>query len=321
MYGAYRSVETWKFKLDQDDIDGIQDLYGEPTGRTLKMPDVLKPPELPVITEAPRVTYQYTDPVYETEPPTRPPIAEVCTLDKYQAAGFYRGDFWIFSDDKIFRRDIEGWAVFEDFGANGKALNWEHLPQNPVFDDFFESRDPRNANTNGMLYLIAHTKTNSQQRMWKYSGTEIQRGWEKGKSLVSLGLPRSVLGRKTKIIGSTYWKRNNVAYMFDDNEKYYRYNVSMDRFDRSHRMDGEIKRKYPADFEDVWSPNGKIRPDFDTVFNGVSGSSFASEIAKKFISDAKNVNDKNPEHLTFFVNGLYSAFKKFGPAPKFGHFS
>ena len=27
MYGAYRSVETWKFKLDQDDIEGIRDLY------------------------------------------------------------------------------------------------------------------------------------------------------------------------------------------------------------------------------------------------------------------------------------------------------
>lgn len=240
MFSAYQSVLNTKFSLHWDDLSAIRSLYGSRDTEydQSNMPAILKPKSLPVSdneepssnppsrdnrpqpTDRPtsRKPFSPTRPNKTPTPskppptsvvPTQPkltPHEEVCQLEKFQAAGFYRGEFWVFHGKGVYR-NIGGndWSYIPDT----KSI-WETDQLDPTqIDDFFESRDTSRSTTNGMLYLIAG------ELMFKFDGTILMPGWPK--TLKSLGKT----GKSSRIIGSTYWTNDNVAYMFDNRDMFY----------------------------------------------------------------------------------------------------
>ena len=307
MYPAYQSVQTTKFKLHNDDLNAIRHLYGSkrihydqsnmhkillPKSPEIEEDDdgYESPTRRPFRPKPGSPDYGHPRPTNPSKPytpdndhPEVSPHEKLCSLKKFQAAGFYRGEFWLFNEDVVFRKDVN-----HDWTAPTVKSIWnsrELIPKD--IDDFFESRDPSQTKTNGMLYLIAGPL------MFKYDGTELEPGW-----------PRALkyLGKRStsRIIGSTYWTKTNVAYLFDDRNMYYKYDCNRDKFDT---------RNYPKHISRNWL---SIQTDFDTVFNGIN-TPIINDIARrehKYLEKDKTKQryynrQEQSELLTFFVKGNY----------------
>lgn len=128
------------------------------------------------------------------------------------------------------------------------------------------------------------------QNMYKFNGQRIIKGWPK--SLRSLGKQDS-----SKIKGSTYWTSNDIAYMFDDRGRYYRYDVKNDKFIKKWRS-----ITYPASVSLGWTG---MPSSFDTVFNAIDNQLTRGLIQKDNGLRREFAIENKLQHLTFFVTGYY----------------
>lgn len=150
MNGRYRSVAADDFEFDRDDVMQIQELYG---GKRSYRPDIVIVRKQ--TTEAPRVTtetsYSTTTTIpYVTEQGYKSAHDSVCELESYDAAGFYRGEFWVFKGNQVYRRNLlrgNTWSQTEI------SYLWPDFKHSKI-DDFFESRNAGYSESNGMLYRI-----------------------------------------------------------------------------------------------------------------------------------------------------------------------
>nr|XP_026690235.1 matrix metalloproteinase-14 [Ciona intestinalis] len=238
MAPVYKYHDTENFQLPQDDILGIQSLYGARYSGTERpiVPTTSKP--TPAITTTttrrppsrPRKPTRRPTSRATVKPTTEPPEPVLCDLTSYDAISFLRKELYIFKGKYMWRQK-RGRNTFN--GPYKITSFWPQL-KNGV-DAVYE-----NPTSNKIVFFKDHL-------FWEFRGTQLQ-----PKS------PRHVryIGMQNgKVDAAVWWQRNGKTYFFKG-DYYWRYGV------------GKVEGDYPKPI-DVWRG---VPPNVDASFSGVDGS-------------------------------------------------
>uniref|UniRef100_A0A3B3WXD5 Matrix metalloproteinase-9 n=1 Tax=Poecilia mexicana TaxID=48701 RepID=A0A3B3WXD5_9TELE len=229
MYPLYSYVED--FSLDQDDIDGIQFLYGERTTQIFPYFTGNKTGPGPTLS-----TTEEPDPTASsvvTTPSTVDPTKDPCKIHKFDAITVIQRHLHFFKDGQFWKVPSKG-----DGGRKGPfsiSQSWPALPA--VIDSAFEDVQTKN------IYFF------SGSRLWVNTGSSVLGPY----SIEMLGLPPSV----QKVEGALQRGRNKV-FLFSG-ENIWRLDLNTRRIDKGYPM--YIRAIFPGvpdDPSDVFKHKGNI---------------------------------------------------------------
>uniref|UniRef100_A0AAQ6A7C7 Matrix metalloproteinase-9 n=1 Tax=Amphiprion ocellaris TaxID=80972 RepID=A0AAQ6A7C7_AMPOC len=229
MYPMYSYVED--FSLHEDDIEGIQYLYGSKTG-----PDP-NPPKPNPPTKTPYPDPDDTDPTDEPEP-TEPtttttavtpvdPTKDACKITKFDTITVIAGELHFFKDGLYWKM-----SSGRETGLKGPfsiSDKWTELPA--VIDSAFEDLLTRKQ------YFFSGT------RFWVYQGKNVLGP----RSIEKLGLPNTIL----KVEGAL--QRGKGKVLLFSGENYWRLDVKAQKIDRGYpRYTDTYFGGVPNDAHDVF---------------------------------------------------------------------
>ncbi|XP_076818917.1 matrix metalloproteinase-14-like isoform X1 [Clavelina lepadiformis] len=240
MAPIYQYHNTENFVLPQDDINGIQNIYGVRYSRPEKpiKPTSTTPPTSTLSTTSTkfypfRTKWPSRTKVPPTSRPTprtttKPPLPEVCKLKKFDAVSYLRRELYIFSGKYMWRRRLHDDKVQ---GPYKITSFWPQLKDGvtAVYE---------NPATNRIVFF-------KDYQYWEYDGTTLLPG-----------SPRHVrfLGLQNDHVGAAvWWERNGKTYFFQ-NENYWRFSGD------------KVESDYPKRI-DVWKG---VPANVDAAFSGVS---------------------------------------------------
>lgn len=227
MFPMYSYVED--FKLHDDDIEGIQYLYGGRTGPAPTVPQPNPTTDIyPTIDEN-----DATDEPEPTEPTptttTRPvdPTKDACKMTKFDTITVIQGDLHFFKDGNYWKTSSTG-----DAGPKGPfavSQKWPALPA--VIDSAFEDILTKK------LYFFSGT------RFWVYTGQSVLGP----RSIEKLGLPSSI----QKVEGAL--QRGKGKVLLFSGENFWRLDVKAQKIDRGYpRFTDAVFGGVPTDAHDVF---------------------------------------------------------------------
>ncbi|KAL3064164.1 hypothetical protein OYC64_000447 [Pagothenia borchgrevinki] len=229
MYPMYSFVED--FSLHEDDIEGIQYLYGRKDG-----PDPTPPkPNTPSTTAYPDPddTDKPTDPTTTTTATPVDPTKDACKMTKFDTITVINGELHFFNDGLYWRM-----SSGRDGGLKGPfsiSETWPALPA--VIDSAFENTLARK------LYFFSGT------RFWVYTGKSVLGP----RSIEKLGLPNTV----QKVEGAL--QRGKGKVLLFSGENYWRLDVKAQKIDKGYpRYTDAVFGGVPNDAHDVFQYNGHM---------------------------------------------------------------
>ncbi|XP_016520804.1 matrix metalloproteinase-9-like [Poecilia formosa] len=217
MFPLHSYVED--LSLDQDDIDGIQYLYGNKTG----LSPTLNATKKPNLTRSSVVTVS----------PTVDPTKDPCKIHKFDTITVIQRHLHFFKDGQF-------WKVSNktDVGRTGPfsiSQSWPALPA--VIDSAFEDVQTKR------IYFF------SGNRFWVYTGSSVLGPH----SIEKLGLPPSV----QKVEGALYRGKSKV-FLFSG-ENFWRFNLKTQMIDKGYPKYTEASfGGVPNDAHDVFQHKGNI---------------------------------------------------------------
>ncbi|XP_008294599.1 matrix metalloproteinase-9 [Stegastes partitus] len=228
MYPMYSYVED--FSLHEDDIEGIQYLYGSKTG-----PDPTPPQPNPPTTDD-------TDPTDEPEP-TEPtttttmtpvdPTKDACKMTKFDTITVIAGELHFFKDGLYWKISSSNNAGLK--GPFSISEKWPALPS--VIDSAFEDLLTRKQ------YFFSGT------RFWVYQGKNVLGP----RSIEKLGLPNTV----QKVEGAL--QRGKGKVLLFSGENFWRLDVKAQKIDKGYpRYTDAVFGGVPNDAHDVFQYKGHI---------------------------------------------------------------
>uniref|UniRef100_A0A3B3VRF7 Matrix metalloproteinase-9 n=1 Tax=Poecilia latipinna TaxID=48699 RepID=A0A3B3VRF7_9TELE len=229
MFPLHSYVED--LSLDQDDIDGIQYLYGERTTQTFPYFAGNKTGLSPTLnaTKKPNLTRSSVVTVSPTVDPTKDP----CKIHKFDTITVIQRHLHFFKDGQF-------WKVSNktDVGRTGPfsiSQSWPALPA--VIDSAFEDVQTKR------IYFF------SGNRFWVYTGSSVLGPH----SIEKLGLPPSV----QKVEGALYRGKSKV-FLFSG-ENFWRFNLKTQMIDKGYPKYTEASfGGVPNDAHDVFQHKGNI---------------------------------------------------------------
>lgn len=233
MYPMYTYVED--FSLHEDDIEGIQYLYGRKTG-----PDPT-PPQPDTTSATPNPDPDETDPTdAPTEPTTtttttRPvdPTIDACKFTKFDTITVIEGELHFFKDGHYWKMSSRSDGTLQ--GPFSISEKWPALPA--VIDSAFENI------LNRKLYFF------SGNRFWVYTGKSVLGP----RSIEKLGLPNTI----QKVEGALQRGRGKVLLFSGEN--YWRLDVKAQKIDKGYpRYTDAVFGGVPNDAHDVFQYKGHI---------------------------------------------------------------
>uniref|UniRef100_A0A8C3BDN3 Peptidase metallopeptidase domain-containing protein n=1 Tax=Cairina moschata TaxID=8855 RepID=A0A8C3BDN3_CAIMO len=219
MYPIYMAKDTRNFRLPQDDIDGIQALYGPPR-ESPALPTEVLPPQEPTEmtpTEVPTEMSPREEPT-ETTPSKRP--ADCDPHLAFDAITTLRGEILFFKDSYVWRKS----PYFSEIEHDTISTFWPSLAAG--FDAAYEI-DKKDR--------VIFFKDN---HYWAVSGYNIEAGFPK--PIQNLGFPRSV----RKIDAAVHDQNTKKTYFFVGN-KYWSFD------ENTQSMEKGYPRKIAADFQGI----------------------------------------------------------------------
>lgn len=247
MSPVYQYQETKNYQLPQDDIDGIQQLYGRvstlptrlvPTSTRKYSRTTRKTTRSTTTTRRTTTTTPYVRPRPGPKPktPKRPNVPELCSVEHFDAMSFLRSEFMVFSNKYMWRR-----------GANDKKMNgpfkigglWPKL-QGGV-DAVFEK-------PNGVIVMV------KGKLYYEFDGTTLRSGF-----------PRSLRGmgvNAESVNAGIWWKRNSKSYLFKG-DNYWR--LEGGRIDAGYPKGMEKWPDIPSNVDAAFMGSGKTGA-YETYF-------------------------------------------------------
>ncbi|KAG8446572.1 hypothetical protein GDO86_014140 [Hymenochirus boettgeri] len=232
MYPMYRYIE--EFQLHDDDISGIQYLYGSGSG-----PDPIppKPTENPLTTTTSSITTTTTTPFI----PTMDPTEDACKVKMFDAIADLQGMLHFFKDGLY-------WTVSPGYKKAPQSPRrisetWPALPAkiDTAFQDITTKR---------MFFF-------SGRKFWQYTGNSVLGP----RSIEKLGLGKDVDG----IMGSI--ARNKGKALLFNGERYWRLDVKSLTIDKGYpRQTDRDFAGVPSDSHDVFLYQGKYHFCQDRFF-------------------------------------------------------
>ncbi|KAK6308549.1 hypothetical protein J4Q44_G00218200 [Coregonus suidteri] len=212
MYPMYGYVED--FSLHEDDVEGIQYLYGSKTG-----PDPTPPGPIPTIPSP------GPDPSDEPEPVD--PSQDPCQINKFDTITEIDGDLHFFKDGQYWRLSSKTDGGLE--GPFSMSERWPALPA--VVDTAFEDLVTKK------IYFFSGT------RFWVYTGQSVLGP----RSIETLGLPSTV----AKVEGALQRGKGKVLLFSDEN--FWRLDVEAQKIDKGYpRFTDLVFVGVPVDAHDVF---------------------------------------------------------------------
>ncbi|XP_055078905.1 matrix metalloproteinase-9 [Periophthalmus magnuspinnatus] len=228
MYPMYSYVED--FSLHEDDIEGIQYLYGGRTG-----PEPTTPQPTPTTTD-----YPDTDETDETEEPTEPtittttpsvdPTLDACKLNKFDTITVIEGDLHFFSNGHYWKMSSKHKKLMGPFVT---SETWPKLPASvdSAFEDLLTKK----------IYFF------SGRQFWVYTGKDAHGP----RSVEKLGLPNSV----QKVEGAL--QRGKGKVLLFSGENFWRLDVKAQKIDKGYpRYIDSVFGGVPNDAHDVFLYKG-----------------------------------------------------------------
>lgn len=225
MYPTYMPMDTRNFRLHQDDINGIQALYGPPK-ESPALPTQALPPQEPtemVPAEAPTPMSPREEPTEMTpsRPPQRPDDCDPHL--SFDAITTLRGEILFFKGSYVWRRS----PYFSGIEHDTIFSFWPSLIAG--FDAAYEV-DKRDR----VLFF-------KDDQYWAVSGYRIEAGFPR--PIQNLGFPTSV----RKIDAAVHDHCTKRTYFFVG-DKYWRFNENIQSMERGY------PRKIAADFQGITYP-------------------------------------------------------------------
>lgn len=228
MYPMYKYVET--FSLHEDDIEGIQYLYGP-------NPDI-KPPKPTTTVSPPRSTPEPNPtgkPIKTTTSPTTAhpvdPSADACEVEIFDAITEIQGKLHFFKDGQYWK--MSGKSHKDLKGPYPMAEMWPDLPA--VIDTAFEDQLTKK------VYFF------SGNRFWVYTGQKVLGP----RNIEKLGLPSSL----SRVEGSM--QRGKGKILLFSGENYWRLDVKAQVVDKGYpRFVDQVFGGVPTDAHDVFLYKG-----------------------------------------------------------------
>ncbi|KAJ3585910.1 hypothetical protein NHX12_012317 [Muraenolepis orangiensis] len=223
MFPMYRYIE--RFSLNNDDIDGIQYLYGPKTG-----PDPAPPgPTDATDPETPTTT----DPISTTTATPLDPAGEVCQVTKFDAITEIRKQLHFFKEGYYWKMSSSDKAEVK--GPFAISEKWPFLPA--TIDSAFEDKQTKN------MYFFAGTQ------FWVDTGKNVLGP----RSIAKLGLPSTV----EKVEGSL--QRGKEKVLLFSGENYWRLDLKAEKIDRGYpRYTDSVFSGVPNDAHDVFQHRGHV---------------------------------------------------------------
>ncbi|KAM9389495.1 stromelysin-2-like [Phaethornis superciliosus] len=222
MYPIYMARDTRDYRLPQDDIDGIQALYGPPRESPV-LPTKAFPPEEPTETtpaEAPTEMLPREEPTAMT-PSKTPARPEDCDPHlTFDAITTLRGETLFFKGSYVWRRS----PYFSGIEHDTISSFWPSLA--PGFDAAYEI-DKKDR----VLFF-------KDDQYWAVSGYSIEPGFPR--PIQNLGFPTSV----RKIDAAVHDQKTKKTYFFVGN-KYWSFNENTQSMERGY------PRKIASDFQGI----------------------------------------------------------------------
>ncbi|KAF7209720.1 matrix metalloproteinase-9 [Nothobranchius furzeri] len=221
MYPMYSYKEN--FPLHQDDIEGIQYLYGSKPGPKPTVPE----PNTPTTTSYPETT----DDPFSTTPSTKLPDNDACKVLKFDTITVIEGDLHFFKNGHYWKVPSRGDARHK--GPLSISESWPALPA--VIDSAFEDVLTKK------IYFFSGT------RFWVYTGKSVLGP----RSIEKLGLPNSV----QKVEGAL--QKGTSKVLLFSGEDFWRLDVKTQKIDRGYPKPTEVVfGGVPNDAHDVFQYKG-----------------------------------------------------------------
>nr|CAB3263879.1 matrix metalloproteinase-14-like [Phallusia mammillata] len=250
MAPIYKYHDTNNFVLPQDDIYGIQSIYGVPKRRPSKpiSPNTELPP---AATTVPTTTYKMPTkrpfkppvtyaPTTRTTTTTKPDLPDVCALRKYDAITYLRGELYLFSGQYMWRK----WDHQKE--VNGPFRISEFWPEvEKDVDAVYE-----NQNRNLIYFFKGHM-------FWVYQGTKLLSNYPR--HVRALGLQNEHIG------AAVWWHRNGKSYFFKG-EYYWRF--SGDRVEKDYPKKIDVWKGVPSNVDAAFAGNGIKGRNYTYFVNG-----------------------------------------------------
>ncbi|KAM4610027.1 matrix metalloproteinase-9 [Polymixia lowei] len=237
MYPMYSFIE--QFSLNEDDVEGIQYLYGPKTGpdptppqpTTTSSPDPSEDPDIPVTTE-PTETTVPTEPT-DTTTPSVDPTKDACQITKFDTISVLDNNLHFFKDGHYWKMSNKRDEALQ--GPFSISQKWPSLPA--VIDSAFEDLLTKK------IYFFAGN------RFWVYTGRNVLGP----RSIEKLGLPNTI----QKVEGSL--QRGKGKVLLFSGENYWRLDVKAQKIDRGYpRYTDLVFGGVPIDAHDVFQYKGHI---------------------------------------------------------------
>ncbi|KAL6458907.1 hypothetical protein MHYP_G00323790 [Metynnis hypsauchen] len=222
MFPMYKYVA--EFSLNEDDIEGIQYLYGS------KIPTKPSTTSSPVST--PKPTAQTPKPTVPTVLTTTPSV-DACQVEIFDTITEIQGELHFFKDGLYWKTSNGGKGNHK--GPFHISERWPALPDkiNTAFEDHLTKK----------IYFFADT------RFWVYNGQKVQGP----RRIEKLGLPSTL----QKVEGAL--QRGKGKVILFSGENFWRLDVKTQRIDKGYpRFTDQTFSGVPVDSHDVFLYKGKV---------------------------------------------------------------
>ncbi|XP_005801450.1 matrix metalloproteinase-9 [Xiphophorus maculatus] len=232
MFPMYSYIED--FSLHEDDIEGIQYLYGSKTGPDPTPPQPNTPTTTPYPDESDATEEpEPTDSSVMTTPSTVDETKDPCKILKFDTIAVFLGDLHFFKDGQLWAVPSKGEGVRK--GPFSISEFWPALPA--VIDSAFEDVQTKK------LYFF------SGSRFWVYTEGSVLGP----RSIEKLGLPPSV----QKVEGAL--QRGKSKVLLFSGENFWRFDLKTQRIDKGYpKYTDAVFGGVPNDAHDVFQHNGNI---------------------------------------------------------------
>ncbi|XP_037391777.1 matrix metalloproteinase-9-like [Pygocentrus nattereri] len=230
MFPMYKYVAD--FSLNEDDIEGIQYLYGPKPGPDPKPPQPTTTTSSPVSTPKPTAqTPKPTAPIVPTTTPSVDPSMDACKVDIFDTITEIQGELHFFKDGLYWKTSNGGDR--KNKGPFRTSERWPALPNkiNTAFEDHLTKK----------IYFFADTQ------FWVYNGQEVQGP----RRIEKLGLPSTL----QKVEGAL--QRGKGKVILFSGENFWRLDVKTQQIDKGYpRFTDETFGGVPGDSHDVFLYKG-----------------------------------------------------------------